>query len=191
MPIDADSLQKQVVNLNSGMLKLSQTELPKPVYSQVYDELSKNLSPSNLFGKEEFNIKLNPESLGEIAVKIVKDAGKMLVTLTAGSETTAKILNSQLNQLQNQLRAYGAEVATVTVQNQTVLKSENASNQAYQQQYDEAAQQFDKDSQQPHKGHQGEHGHRQNRQFYEETGTDEPEKIVTIADFAEQFNRAV
>ncbi|MDR0983984.1 MAG: flagellar hook-length control protein FliK [Ruminococcus sp.] len=189
--IDTDSLQKQVVHLNSSMLKLSQPEMPKPIYQQVYSEVSKNLSPNNLLGKEEFNIKLNPESLGEIAVKIVKDAGKMLVTLTASSETTAKILNAQLNQLQNQLKAYNAEVAQVVVQNQTVAKPETANNQAYQQQYDESAQQFDKES----SSHQGEKGgHNQNRRFFEyQNGEDEDFVLPAdfIPDFAEQFSRAV
>ncbi|MDR0920384.1 MAG: flagellar hook-length control protein FliK [Oscillospiraceae bacterium] len=87
-----------------------------PIIKQTFDAIKDNIS----LGKNEFNIKLNPEGLGEISVNITKQDGKMLISMTASKPETAELLNRQLNTLQDIVKNYGAEIKDVTVKTETV-----------------------------------------------------------------------
>lgn len=102
-----------------------------PVAQQIETGLEKNLA----LGKNEFTIKLKPESLGEITVKLTEEAGKATLTITTASAATAKLLNSDLDALK-------AAVAPLNVRvNEAVIQTA-APRQSGSQQFDMAGQQF-------------------------------------------------
>lgn len=100
-----------------------------PVADQISTGIKENLS----LGKSEFTVKLNPESLGEITVKLVEEAGKTTLTITTASAQTARLINSDMEALK-------AAVAPMNVQvNEAVTQSE-ASQGGAMQQFDMAGQ---------------------------------------------------
>lgn len=86
-------------------------------------------------GKSEFTIKLKPENLGEITVKLTEEAGKSVLTITTASASTAKLLNSDLDSLKAAMAPLNVRV------NETVTQTA-ASQQGSSQQFDMAGQQF-------------------------------------------------
>jgi len=61
-------------------------------------------------GKSEFTIKLKPESLGEITVKLIEESGKMTLRIEAASSETAKLINNDLSALREAVRPMQVEV---------------------------------------------------------------------------------
>ena len=101
------------------------------VSQQIADALKENVS----LGKSEFTIKLKPESLGEITVKLTEEAGKATLTITTASAATAKLLNSDLDSLKAAMAPLNVRV------NETVTQTAS-SQQSGSQQFDMAGQQF-------------------------------------------------
>lgn len=119
---DVDALQVRVDiqrNKLEGHLKMQQLQGQKPVESE---NVSKQISEKMLLqfqkGEREFTIKLNPESLGEVTVKLLQKDGKMTLSLAAASETTVKLLNGQLEALKQAVRPMQVEVRQAVVQTQ-------------------------------------------------------------------------
>ena len=119
---DVDTLQAHVDvqrNKLEGHLKMQQLQGNKPVQAE---NVSKQVSEKMLLqlqkGEREFTIKLNPESLGEVTVKLLQKDGKMTLSLAAASETTVKLLNGQLEALKQAVRPMQVEVRQAVVQTQ-------------------------------------------------------------------------
>jgi hypothetical protein len=73
---------------------------------QVFLGLSQNLKA----GKGEFVIKLVPEGLGEITVKLLEKEGRTTLRIVTASAETAKLINQDLAALQNALKPIRVEV---------------------------------------------------------------------------------
>ncbi len=105
----------QTLNLNT--LKLEST-VPKgqvfetDITSQIMSGLEEGINE----GKSEFTVKLKPESLGEITIKLVETAGKMTVRITAASEATVKLLNSNMAHLQDTMKPLQVEVREAVIE---------------------------------------------------------------------------
>lgn len=119
---DVDTLQAHADvqrNKLEGHLKMQQLQGNKPVQAE---NVSKQVSEKMLLqlqkGEREFTIKLNPESLGEVTVKLLQKDGKMTLSLAAASETTVKLLNGQLEALKQAVRPMQVEVRQAVVQTQ-------------------------------------------------------------------------
>lgn len=82
----------------------------------LIQKLQTNVSQHLSDQTQEFVIKLKPEHLGEITIHLTQDNQQMVLSLTAASETTAKLLNGQLNVLSEALRPYNAQVQPVITQ---------------------------------------------------------------------------
>lgn len=82
------------------------------ISEQITDGVKANLN----LEKTEFTVKLNPESLGELTLKLVEENGKMVLDITAASESTAKLLNGDLTALRESLGNMNLEIREVTVQ---------------------------------------------------------------------------
>ena len=106
-----------VIDYTSGATEVPETVKPmgteeeNAVFSQTLDSITKSLEA----GTESYTAKLNPEGLGEVIVKMVKDADKIVISIEATSRKTAEILNSQLNALQNNLDGFNAQINRVEV----------------------------------------------------------------------------
>lgn len=92
---------------------------PAEFLKQVHTGLLKGLDA----GKQEFVMKLRPEGLGELTVKLAELGGKMTLAITATSAQTQKLLNAELYNLREVMKPYQVEVE------QVVTAKEQASSQ--------------------------------------------------------------
>lgn len=116
-PIDVEALQNDV---DSGRFRtalnvektLDQALDTHHVMEQVETGIKDNLS----LGKNEFVVKLKPEGLGEITVKMVEAESKISLSIVTSSPQVAKLINGELAGLRETLRTYNADVHEVVSQ---------------------------------------------------------------------------
>lgn len=112
--LDIDALQQRVnaerPNMTAALREKTQTfQLRDSVVNQVKENILKNLGD----GDSEFTIRLKPESLGEITIKMVQSEGKISMSILTASTETAKLLNQSVEALKNALRPLQAEVREI------------------------------------------------------------------------------
>lgn len=109
--IDVDKLQSQVnLNRSSQEFAVKKTEaaqLPEP---KILDQLATGIKEKLTKGEGEYIMKLKPEALGEITLKLVEKGGKTAVTILTASAQTAKLINAELSTLRDTLRPMSVEV---------------------------------------------------------------------------------
>ena len=106
------------------------------VVSQIASEIFNNLSEAGN-GTTTFVMTLNPESLGKVTVKMVEEAGKLSVTVTAHSKHTAELLSDRFENLQAAMKDNGTQLEKYQV--------------VYAPEHDEGSQQsFDGSSKNPY-----------------------------------------
>ena len=145
-PLDVDALQMHANAQRpqlEGQVKMQQVqadsnEQPVDLAKQISEKMLLHLEK----GEREFTIKLNPESLGEITVKLLQKDGKMTLSIAAASETTVKLLNGEMEALRMAVRPMQVEVR------QAVVQTQDADGQNMQQQMDMSSGQFFDHSQQ-------------------------------------------
>ena len=79
----------------------------------IASQTFKALNESIIKNRKNFVIRLNPEGLGEITVKLIKSDSSILVKMIASDKKTAELLNRDLDVLQDQLKQHNAELETV------------------------------------------------------------------------------
>lgn len=116
--VDVDELQRQVDEgvhfKNTAYASTVQSEVEteataKPILTQVQDGILRGLSQ----GDEQFSIKLMPEGLGELEVRLTKTAEGMLLNIVTKSTEAQKLLTTEIDQLREQMRAYKVEVDSI------------------------------------------------------------------------------
>jgi trimeric autotransporter adhesin len=113
---------KEISTSGTEIKTVEKTAEPK-VSEQIASDISKNLD----LGKSEFTVKLKPESLGEITLKLSEVDGKTTLSITTASANTAKLINDDLTNLK-------AAVSQMNVQvNEAVAKSSDTQQSAMQQ----------------------------------------------------------
>ena len=145
-PLDVDALQMHANAQRpqlEGQVKMQQVqadsnEQPVDLAKQIGEKMLLHLEK----GEREFTMKLNPESLGEITVKLLQKDGKMTLSIAAASETTVKLLNGEMEGLRMAVRPMQVEVR------QAVVQTQDADGQNMQQQMDMSSGQFFDHSQQ-------------------------------------------
>lgn len=70
-------------------------------------------------GKMEFTMKLKPETLGELTVKMVLNDGKLSMNIVTGNQQTAKLIESQISELRASLKDSNIQLESCTVENQS------------------------------------------------------------------------
>ncbi|MDR2908266.1 MAG: flagellar hook-length control protein FliK [Oscillospiraceae bacterium] len=86
------------------------TEAPTPA-RQVEAQIAERLEE----GKSEFTMRLNPESLGRVTVKLVMDDGKLAVHIAAATQKAVDALKKESEGLMASMRLAGVAVETVVV----------------------------------------------------------------------------
>ncbi len=177
--IDFEDLQKKVDSgaFFSQFAKVANTgatatpvELHKPVSTQdVFDQIKTSVTQHAQEGASDFTIKLSPEGLGEITVKLLDDGGKVTLSLAASNANVQRLLSSELNNLRDIMRPYNVEVAQVAQTNE-------AQNMNMQQQF---SQQF---SQHSHSGQQQAPSFAYNPNYGESAPAEEPSPEVILPD---------
>ncbi len=105
------TLPNREISLDDVTSKLSEF----PLEEQILPELSERIKSSVSGTSSEMTMRLNPENLGEINVKISNEAGKITVTVAAQSEITQKILQERLPLLVQNLQNTNSDVKVVNV----------------------------------------------------------------------------
>lgn len=105
------ALPNREISLDDITSKLSEF----PLEEQILPELSEQIKSSVSGTSSEMTMRLNPENLGEINVKILNEAGKITVTVAAQSEITQKILQERLPLLVQNLQNTNSDVKVVNV----------------------------------------------------------------------------
>lgn len=155
--LDVDALQVQaethraVLNERISLAHTGQSEkrLSGGFEKQIAEELYAGLAN----GKSEFIIRLKPQTLGEVTVKLTEKDGQMTLRLSAVNEKTVKLLNNQLDALREAVRPMQVEVKQVVGQSQSA-DGQNLSQQMdmsgghFFQQSNQAGQSFYRSAQQ-------------------------------------------
>ena len=134
--VDVDNLQNELVKIDRMTpFELSLKSAGETTETNVANQIAEGIKQSISVGKSEFAIKLTPETLGEITVKLVEDAGKTTLTISTANEQAAKLINKDIDALRQALAPMNVEVRNAVV-------STNESAGGSMQQYDMAGQQF-------------------------------------------------
>lgn len=177
--IDFEDLQKKVDSgaffspfanaANTGVTAASD-EVHKPLSTQdIFNQIKTSVTQHTQEGASDFTIKLNPEGLGEITVKLLEDGGKVTLSLAASNANVQRLLSSELNNLRDIMRPYNVEVAQV-------VQTNEAQNMNMQQQF---SQQF---SQHSHTGQQQTPPFAYTPSYEESTLAEEPLPSVILPD---------
>lgn len=82
----------------------SAQQIVTQIVSEIFNQLPEN------GGNTTFVMTLNPESLGRVTVKLVEEAGRLSVTVTAHSKQTAELLAARLDHVQASMKENGTEL---------------------------------------------------------------------------------
>lgn len=144
-----------LANANANPV-MAEVELPKvetlsnPLFNEfnVAEQITDGIKANVNLEKTEFTVKLNPESLGELTLKLVEENGKMILDITAASEKTAKMLNGDLVALRESVGSMNIEVREVTVTPPEDVQQNNAQFNMTGQQFSEQQRAFQNQQQQ-------------------------------------------
>ncbi len=137
-PTQIDVLQNNAENLDIRFEKINSEIKMKNEFESPENQLLKGVAENLKQGNNEFTVKLKPEGLGEIIVKLVQnDGGKMLMSMTASSAKTAELLNSNLSSLQSSLSQHNVEIVNPNDMTNTI----SAMSTAFENYYHDGGQQ--------------------------------------------------
>ncbi len=92
---------------------------------EIADQIKTGVAENLLQGKQEFIIKLKPEGLGEITVKLAEDSdGNTTLHLLTASAKTAELIGREAAVLQEAMRPLQVQVGTIQT-----MESQQANNQ--------------------------------------------------------------
>lgn len=135
------------------------------IFSQIQTAATRHASD----GETDFIIKLRPEGLGEITVKLLEADGKVTLSLAASDIHVQRLLGSELNNLRDIMRPYNVEVSQV-------VQTNDAQGMNMQQQF---SQQF---SQHGFTGQQQNPAFAYDPNYGESAKTDEPAQSAVLPD---------
>jgi len=150
-------------NVNANVIT-QDFELPKvqnlsnPLFDEfnISEQITDGVKANLNLEKSEFTVKLNPESLGEVTIKLVEEGGKMVVNITVATESTAKLLNSDLTALRDSLGSLNLEIREVTVEAPESIEESMAQFNMTSQQFSDRQRAFNNQQQddKPYYAHQ-------------------------------------
>ncbi len=153
--LDIESLQADV-NTRRFLPAEAMTQkqsLPVPDAQEIAKQLKTGILDNLAKGKNEFLVRLKPEGLGEILVKLSETKDKVSLSIFTNDSQTARLISGEVAALQNALRPLNAEVQEIT----TVSANEQASQYSAQNQMTDQGRQFF-DQQPSHEGHSSHRG---------------------------------
>lgn len=118
-PPDIEALQaaveqKQFIPQHRTLVEAAAAQ-PQAEAKEVIPQLSTGILDNLAAGKDEFIVRLKPEGLGEITVKLVEQEGRVLLSILTSSPQVAKALSQDVASLQQALRPLQAQVQEIAV----------------------------------------------------------------------------
>lgn len=102
----------------------------KNLMDQVKSGITDNLSK----GKNEFVVKLKPDGLGEITVKLVEQGSRIALSITTSNAQVAKLINGEMAGLREALRPFNTDVQEVVSHSQAYQTAQDQQSFAQEQQ---------------------------------------------------------
>lgn len=141
---------------SSSDVGITGIELPKaetlsnPLFNEfnIAEQITDGVKANINLEKSEFTVKLNPEELGELTLKLIEENGKMVLDITAASEKTARMLNGDIAALRESVGSMNIEVREVTVSAPEEIQENNAQFNMTGQQFSEQQRAFQNQQQQ-------------------------------------------
>lgn len=116
---------------NTGIQKLMDNQLnSSSLLNQVKTGIEKGLKDE----LQQFTIKLKPDGMGEILVRMVSTGGKVAMSIGVSNIETQKLLNSEMLNLKEMLQPFNAEVREVYHNNSGGMDMMNYQQSFYEQQ---------------------------------------------------------
>lgn len=134
--LDVESLQADVDSGrfapvgNSSLEEQFQVPSGEELAEQVKAGIFENVSQ----GKNEFVVRLKPEGIGEIEVRLSENKDKISLSIITNSPQTARLISNEILALQNALRPLNAEVQQVTTMAEAVAASQESTQYSAQNQ---------------------------------------------------------
>ncbi|WMJ82920.1 flagellar hook-length control protein FliK [Oscillospiraceae bacterium LTW-04] len=117
--VDSGAFLPQLTNTVNTSTTVDATQVHKALDAQdLFSQIKTSVTQHAQQGATDFTIKLSPEGLGEITVKLLEDGGKTTLSLTASDANVQRLLGSELNNLRDIMRPYNVEVAQVVQTNE-------------------------------------------------------------------------
>lgn len=132
----------------AGQPATPQQSAQVPSGEEMAQQVKNSMTLHNLQGKNEFVVRLEPEGIGEIVVKLSEDKNRISLSILTTSTQTARLINNEVAALQSALRPLQAQVEEVTV-----MSSEQAAQYSAQNQMTDQGRQFYGQPQQQQQGH--------------------------------------
>lgn len=145
--LQADVNAKRFVPADTGSHELPPVipdgeELAQQVKNSIFENVAK--------GKNEFVVRLKPEGIGEIVVKLSEDKERISLSILTTSTQTARLISNEVAALQNALKPLNAEVQEIT----TIAGNEQAAQYSAQNQMTDQGKQSHS-QQEPSHSHRG------------------------------------
>lgn len=86
-------------------------------------QVKNGISNGFMSDEKEFTVKLKPEGLGEVVVRMAESDNKLTVNIVTASNEVAKLLNNDLSTLRESMKAMQVDVRDVVVEHQTDFSS--------------------------------------------------------------------
>ena len=107
IPFEA-AIAKSVPQISLSHIFADSESGAEQIVTQIVSEIFNQLPESG--GTTTFVMTLNPESLGKVTVKLVEEAGKISVSVTAHEKRTAEILSQRFDSLQTAMKENGTQL---------------------------------------------------------------------------------
>lgn len=98
---------------------------------ELLDQLCSEIKEKVSLGKQVFSMKLKPEALGEITIKLQEESGKTVLHITAANTQTTQLINNELPSLREILSPMQVRVQDASTQEQAGSFSQMANMQQH------------------------------------------------------------
>lgn len=133
---DAEIELKDLVTSENKIIKISDesSEIKSSVVNQVKEKIEFTVKGTDkgFEGVKEVKMKLNPESLGEVDIKIEFEEGKIKVEIITQNDETKKLVESSSSELTKILGKLDEKNVTVTVNSYNKTAESNNSGEGHQ-----------------------------------------------------------
>lgn len=119
------------VNIESSPIR----ELRQEV---IGDDIVQTVKYMNENGLEEIKVKITPRELGEMTIKIMKSLEETKLSITINNEETYNLLNKNVNEISNHLKALDINLKDVSVD--IISSNENLFSENFNQQFNRSNQ---------------------------------------------------
>ena len=142
--LDVESLQADVDSrrftpVTTGSASLEE-QVQVPNGEEMADQIKADFFQNVSQGRNEFVVRIKPDGIGEITVKLSEGKDKITLNIVAADENTARLISSQVLALQNALRPLNAEVQDITPAAAVAASQESTQYSAQNQMTDQGRQ---------------------------------------------------